>query len=252
MTEATPTPPEARTARDRGRRLLPAGRRGRLVLAGVVALAAVLLLVAVGLVRSSPPTEQTADVDPSPSASATPSTEPEPTASPTPEPARKFKAGDPPDRLRVPSIGLDAPLVPIAVDPAGVLTPPEDTDIVGWWSKSAHPGSPEGQTVLTGHTVSTGGGVMNELGSLEPDDRVEVRDDGRTVEYDVLEVFEYTREEVVTNARALFGQDRPGGRLVLVTCTDWDGEVYQSNIIVFAEPVETDDEDVDVEEQAAG
>jgi hypothetical protein len=30
---------------------------------------------------------------------------------------------------------------------------------------------------------------------------------------------------------------RQGGRLVLVTCEDWNGEVYLSNAVVIAEPV---------------
>lgn len=147
-------------------------------------------------------------------------------------------AGRPPDRLVVPSIGLDAPLVPIEVQQDGSLDPPADVDIVGWWQRSAHPGQRVGQTVLTGHTVQRGGGVMNELGELERGQEVRVHDDGRVVTYEVTKVFVYTRPEVAKHAQELFGQDRPGGRLVLVTCTDWNGKSYDSNIIVYGDPVE--------------
>ena len=37
------------------------------------------------------------------------------------------------------------------------------------------------------------------------------------------------------HAERLFSQDVPG-RLVLVTCEDWDGERYLSNVVVVAEP----------------
>lgn len=139
--------------------------------------------------------------------------------------------------LIVPSIGLDAPLVPIEVDPQGVLTPPSDTDIVGWWQRSAQPGDSRGQIVLTGHTVHTGGGVMNRLGSLDLDSRVLISSEGDVDDYRVTGVLNYPKAELAERADSLFGQKRPGNRLVLVTCTDWvDGE-YLSNIVVFAEPL---------------
>lgn len=145
--------------------------------------------------------------------------------------------GRPPDRLVVPTIGLDAKLVPIEVDQSGVLSPPDDVDLVGWWKRSAHPGQRKGQTVLTGHTVSRGGGVMNRLGNLGRGEEVRVHDDGRVVTYEVTRVFVYSTAEVAEHAVELFGQDRRGGRLVLVTCTDWNGSDYESNIIVHGKPV---------------
>jgi hypothetical protein len=35
----------------------------------------------------------------------------------------------------------------------------------------------------------------------------------------------------------LFSQEAPG-RLVLITCEDWDGTAYRSNVVVTAQPVE--------------
>lgn len=155
------------------------------------------------------------------------------------------KAEDPPayvlspgrDALIVPSIGLEAPIIPIELTPAGVLSPPADTDIVGWWKRSAQPGAAKGQTVVTGHTVHSGGGVMNELGDVERGDVVRIRDEGRLISYRVTKAFVYSRAELAANAHDLFAQDRRKGRLVLVTCTDWVNGDYLSNIIVFATPV---------------
>jgi LPXTG-site transpeptidase (sortase) family protein len=146
-----------------------------------------------------------------------------------------------PDQILVPSIGIKAPLEPIKLASDGVLTPPADTEVVGWWDESAEPGSRKGQTVVTGHTVSTGGGVMNDLPKIDVGAVVRIRDDGKLTDYRATGVFKLSKEEVAKQAQSLFGQDREKGRLVLVTCTDYHNGDYDSNIIVWAEPVESDD-----------
>jgi LPXTG-site transpeptidase (sortase) family protein len=140
-----------------------------------------------------------------------------------------------PELLIVPDIGLRAPIVPIEIAPDGVLTPPSDVHEVGWWQRSAKPGSTTGQTLITGHTVHTGGGVMNELGDLRPGALIRIRTPRGTVDYQATKVFIYTKAELADHAEQLFGQDRQHGRLVLVTCTGWTGHDYTSNIIVFAD-----------------
>jgi LPXTG-site transpeptidase (sortase) family protein len=142
------------------------------------------------------------------------------------------------DALIVPTIGLDAPMIDIAVDPRGVLTPPADFTEVGFWDQSAPPGAARGQTVVTGHTVHTGGGVMNRLADVVEGDPLQIRADGELVDYRVRKVVTLTKEQVAAKAEKLFGQDRRRGRLVLVTCTEWDGADYRSNIVVFADQYE--------------
>lgn len=166
------------------------------------------------------------------------------TATPTPardqsalRPVEPRPAGRPPNRLVVPSLGLRAPLAPIEVTPAGVLTPPDDGDVVGWWQRSAHPGARQGQTVVTGHTFRSGPAAMNELGTVDEGSVVRVHDDGMVVEYRVTEVVKYSVDEVAEKAYDLFAQDRGDGRLVMVTCTDYVDGDYRSNVIVFADPV---------------
>ena len=41
---------------------------------------------------------------------------------------------------------------------------------------------------------------------------------------------------VARQAERLFSQEVPG-RLVLITCEDWDGTAYRSNVVVTAHPV---------------
>lgn len=153
-----------------------------------------------------------------------------------PQQAQEPAAG-PPSRLVVPALGVQAPVVPIEMDAAGVLTPPADVDTVGWWQRSAEPGSGDGQTLLTGHTVRVGDGAMDRIGELGRGSRVEVRAASGTAAYRVTDVVTYDRAQVAERAQELFGQDRTDGRLVLVTCTDWNGEVWERNIIVLAQPV---------------
>ena len=147
---------------------------------------------------------------------------------------------DGPDEIFVPSLDIEAPLVPIELASDGVLTPPADTDKVGWWDGSAEPGSGEGQTVVTGHTVSTGGGVMNDLPQVDVGAVIQIRDEGKVVDYRTTGVFKLSKEEVARLAPSLFGQEGQKGRLVLVTCTDYKDGDYSSNIVVWAEPIKGD------------
>ncbi|MCZ4498748.1 MAG: Sortase family protein [Marmoricola sp.] len=142
-----------------------------------------------------------------------------------------------PELLIVPAIRLRAPIIPIQVDADRVLHPPADVSEVGYWDQSARPGSTSGQTLITGHTVHTGGGVMNELGDLRPGALIQIKTKRGTVDYVATKVFVYTKAQLAKHAEELFTQQRKNPRLVLVTCTDWTGTEYTSNIIVFANPL---------------
>lgn len=147
-----------------------------------------------------------------------------------------------PVRLVIPSLDVDAPVVPIKLDRDRVLRPPNDPATVGWWDRSAQPGATKGQPLLTGHSVRLGDGAMDTLGDVKRGATVQImgkKDDDKdpkVASYQVQKVFVYSRKQVADHADDLFGQDHHPRRLVLVTCTDWDGRVYQSNIIVFAQP----------------
>lgn len=175
-----------------------------------------------------------------------PTTPPEALAEPVVEPKQGRPAApviDSPvdpggkDVLYIPAIDVLAPIVDIEMDEDGVLSPPPDPDIVGWWQRSAEPGARKGQTVITGHTVHSGDGVMDDLGKLVPGDVVRVRDNNKVVEYRVTDNQTLSADEVADNAQMLFGQDQQKGRLVLVTCTDWVDGNYLSNIVVVGEVV---------------
>jgi LPXTG-site transpeptidase (sortase) family protein len=141
-----------------------------------------------------------------------------------------------PIRLSMPKLRITAPVVPIAMaDDA--LDPPRDYHEVGWWLASAKPGSIQGQTVITGHTVHTGGASMNRLGDLAAGDLVDVISKRGTMRYLVQRSTVYSRAQLAQHAQELFGQDHGRGRLVLITCTDWNGADYESNVVVVAKPL---------------
>lgn len=141
-----------------------------------------------------------------------------------------------PDRaqeLLLPTLGVAARVTPIAVEESRTLVPPSDYTTVGWWSGGAAPGAPQGTTILTGHTVHTGGGALDDLEDLRPGDSVVVVRPHRDLEYAVASVRIYRKGRLAERASQVFGQDGPG-RLAIVTCEDWNGEIYLSNVVVIA------------------
>ncbi|MFF4757973.1 class F sortase [Streptomyces sp. NPDC001292] len=138
--------------------------------------------------------------------------------------------------LRIPSLGIDAPIIGIGLDGDRELqTPPLDKPrLVGWYDGGPTPGEP-GTAIAVGHRdTRSGAAVFAGLGRLGPGHRIEVRrEDGRTAVYtvDKVRVFDKARfpdKEVYGTSR------RP--ELRVITCgglyTHRAG--YSSNVVVFA------------------
>jgi Sortase domain len=159
----------------------------------------------------------------SPSATATP-TPSAPETSTTPS-----RAPVVPTRLRLGDI--DAPVIPIELEGTS-LTPPPDPDVLGWWGRRA--GARHGTTLLTGHTVHTGGGTFDDL-ELTPVGQL-AHVNGFT--YRVTSVEVISKDALARRAPKLFSQTGPP-KLVLVTCEDYDPATghYASNVVVVLEPV---------------
>jgi LPXTG-site transpeptidase (sortase) family protein len=109
--------------------------------------------------------------------------------------------------------------------------------MVGWWSDGARPGAAKGSAVITGHTVHDGGGAFDDLGQLTTGDAVMVTTGRGTIDYVVSSVTTYRKKALAKQAARVFDQSVPG-RLVLVTCEDWDGTAYLSNAVVIATPAD--------------
>ena len=150
--------------------------------------------------------------------------------SPRPRPAPGV-----PVRLVVPSLHVDAPVIPISA-PGGVLLPPSDPQTLGWWSAGAQPGAAVGGALITGHTVHTGGGAFDDLDTMKAGEVVRVRTQRGVLDYAVSNVTVYRKSTLAHDAARIFSQEVPG-RLVLITCEDWNGSGYDSNAVVVANRV---------------
>ena len=139
-----------------------------------------------------------------------------------------------PRQVRIPELGVVAPVVPVRA-PGRTLVPPSDPRRLGWWAGGARPGAARGSALVAGHTVHTGGGALDRLEDLRRGDDVVVRTHRGQVAYVVQRVRVYSKGSLARHATDLFSQDVPG-RLVLITCEDWDGERYLSNVVVIATP----------------
>ena len=141
---------------------------------------------------------------------------------------------DGPYTLRIPRIGVNAPVVPIQSNEKRVLNPPQDPGVAGWWSDGAAPGEPQGSAVLVGHTVrNKGGGVFDDIGDLSRGDAIEVKGSDSALTYRVKSIDVLAKDEVARHAEEIFAQTGDG-RLVIITCDEWDGTAWRSNIVTIA------------------
>lgn len=140
-------------------------------------------------------------------------------------------------RLVVKSLNISAPIVGIDMTPQRALNPPANPREVGWWRASAKPGSVNGQTIVAGHTVHTGGGQFDHLGSIKKGAQIKIVRKKRIEIYVATKVVTLTKQQVSEQAKKLFGQHRTHNRLVLITCGNWTGREYLTNVFVYAKPV---------------
>ncbi len=206
--------------------------RGRGRASQWLALVVAAALVVVGVVWLARDTGEPRVVEEQPS--ATPTRSPSPSTGTTAEAVPAPRRPGAPVRLRIPDLGVDAPVQPVKA-PGRTLVPPSDPRRLGWWADGARPGDQEGSALVAGHTVHTGGGALDDLEDLEEGARMVVRTDHGVLRYAVERVRIYTKGRLARHAERLFSQDVPG-RLVVITCEDWDGSRYLSNVVVTAVP----------------
>lgn len=212
-------------------------QKRRLVVAGTAALLVAALVVTLAITWSSfsDRTDSASSADPcDPRPRASTASGPSSTASTAASPSVDAARGVP-VRLQIPSLAVDAIVVPISAKADGTLDPPEAVQQVGWWQDGAQAGSARGSVVCTGHTVRAGGGVFNDLGEVEPGALVRVTTARGTIDYTVTEVTEVSKEDFADVAGDLFSQRVPS-RLVLVTCSRYRLGRYRANTVVVSMP----------------
>ncbi|MFE2294374.1 class F sortase [Streptomyces sp. NPDC059452] len=154
-------------------------------------------------------------------------------------PAREPIGGAAPRTVEVPSVGIDAPVVPRGLDKDGAIDPPpyDLPRTAGWYGKGTEPGA-EGAALLVGHVdTETRPAVFYGLSAVRPGEQIRVtRADGSVAEFTVDDVQVVTRERF--DAEKAYGP-RVDGRaeLRLLTCGgkyDKKTRSYTANVVVSA------------------
>jgi sortase (surface protein transpeptidase) len=142
----------------------------------------------------------------------------------------------PPDRIRIPSIRVNAPLMGLRLTSSGSLdVPPADNrNLAGWYEAGTMPGE-TGTAIVAGHVDNARGpAVFYDLGTLSKGSTIEIgRRDGSTAVFtvDAVEVYaarNFPDDKVYGAAR------RP--ELRVITCGGGYSKAtgYQGNVVVFA------------------
>lgn len=194
------------------------------------ALLAGIVLVITALRGEQPPQPSTAQAfssSPPPGPSSTASTR-YPSVPPMPPSA--------PVRLRIPAIGVNAPMTELSLDDTGALRPPsaDMPGFAGWYGAGTPPGS-VGTAVTAGHVdTPQGPGVFHRLGELAKGDTIEIlRSDRRTAVFTVDAVELYDKK-AFPDEKVYGSSHRP--ELRVITCGGPYAEEtgYQGNVVVFA------------------
>jgi len=132
------------------------------------------------------------------------------------EPVASGPWGVPPIKLSMPSLGVEAPIVPVGKDPDGAMAAPTDPDTVAWYEYG--PGmSVPGNVVLAGH-INWAGRVraFGNLHLLEPGDAILVIDEKNNGYQYVVESSHWVRAEGAPVEEIFAQTDQP--TLTLITC----------------------------------
>jgi LPXTG-site transpeptidase (sortase) family protein len=139
------------------------------------------------------------------------------------------------ERLVIPSIGVNAPMVTLGVDNTGVMQVPSDGDHVGWYTFSAAPGA-AGNAVISGHfdTSTSYTAVFSRLKDLKEGDKIALTSGGQETDFQVF----WTKDWTDQNAPlALILGNAPSPTLTLITCAGtWDRnqQNYSDRLVVRA------------------
>ncbi|MDX3754209.1 class F sortase [Streptomyces mirabilis] len=142
----------------------------------------------------------------------------------------------PPERIRIPSIGVNAPLMALGLTPQGSLDVPPagEKNLAGWYQAGTTPGE-RGTAIVAGHVDNANGpAVFYNLGALKKGSAIEVaRRDGGTALFTVDAVEVYAARDF-PDEKVYGAATRP--ELRVITCGgDYSKATgYQGNVVVFA------------------
>lgn len=146
----------------------------------------------------------------------------------------------PPVSVDIPDAGARVSVIPVGVQPDGLMELPADPGIGGWYRYGPAPTTDLGSTVIAAHVDSLeyGLGPFAALKSLPQGTRVIVGTaDGASHEYVITSVASLPKTQLPV--AELFDRSGPE-RLVLITCGgqfNYETLSYSDNIVAIAEPV---------------
>ncbi|MFH8441240.1 class F sortase [Streptomyces sp. NPDC018026] len=142
----------------------------------------------------------------------------------------------PPDRVRIPAIGVDAPLTGLGLTGTGSLDVPPagKKNLAGWYEAGTTPGE-KGTAIVAGHVDNAEGpAVFYRLGALEKGSAIEIdrRDGGVAVfTVDAVEVY---AADAFPDEKVYGAADRPELRVITCGGPYSRSTGYQGNVVVFA------------------
>ncbi|MFD4631974.1 class F sortase [Streptomyces sp. NPDC058284] len=159
-----------------------------------------------------------------------------------PEPATPHDHGtpplppSPPDRVRIPAIGVDTPLMGLGLTRQGSLDVPplNRKNLAGWYEAGTTPGE-RGTAIVAGHVDNKEGpAVFYELGAVRKGSRIEVRRRDGSVAVFTVDANEVYDAKDFPDEKVYGAASRP--ELRVITCGGKYSRQtgYQGNVVVFA------------------
>ncbi|MHA6761292.1 class F sortase [Streptacidiphilus sp. PAMC 29251] len=185
--------------------------------------------------QSQHPPQPTA-VDAFPTTAAGTAQHAHPPAVPTRAPQTKGLPASAPLRIKIPAIGVDAPITPLGLDGASKLQTPDDTDqnLVGWYRGASAPGT-AGNAILDGHVdTHQGPAAFYNLGSLHKGNTIEIDRKDHTAALFTVDAIEVYEKDAFPNSRVYGPTKDP--QLRLVTCGGGYSSRtgYLGNVVLYA------------------
>ncbi|MER7180112.1 class F sortase, partial [Streptomyces hyaluromycini] len=142
----------------------------------------------------------------------------------------------PPTRIRIPAIHVNAPLMGLALTPAGSLDvpPAAKKNLAGWYEAGTTPGE-TGTAIVAGHVDNTEGpAVFYDLGALKRGATIEVDRQDRGVAVFSVDAVEVYQARDFPDEKVYGAAKRP--ELRVITCGGGYSRTtgYQGNVVVFA------------------
>lgn len=143
---------------------------------------------------------------------------------------------DHPKRITIAKTKTNARVLGLGLKGGKQLDAPKNIFDVGWYDKSAKPGSGGGAVLLDGHVSGKRKkGVFYNLNSLISGDVIQIeRGDGQIIDYQVVKIEAYPHNDVDMTAAMLPVENGKEG-LNIITCHgDVSAGSYEERLVVFA------------------